>query len=401
MDKGWIKLYRALIKKPIWRMSTPKQKVILITLMLMANHTHREWEWKGKSYSAGPGQFVTSLNSIMKFAGDDISIQNVRSSIRRFERYGFLTNHSTNRNRLITLVNWREYQDKTAHLTNGSTYTQQGLEDGWVKFHKVLFEKDAWKKSTPEQKVVLITTLLMTNHTCKEWLWEGSTYRAEPGQFVATLNAIKHECGLGVSIQNVRSAMRKLEKVGFLTSRATKYNHLVTLTNWAEYQAEPEEVTNRSTSNQQTPNRGATDPQQLPKNDKNDKNDKNKSIGGLVEKISTPQPSEKNIDYNSIVDLYHEKCPSLPKIIRMTKTRREKVNSRFQEMGKDFDKMAALFQKIESTPFLKGENKRNWVANFDWVFANEQNWVKVLEGNYDERKNSKQPSKKVNDIWNE
>ena len=63
--------------------------------------------------------------------------------------------------------------------------------------------------------------------------------------------------------------------------------------------------------------------------------------------------------------------------------------------------MAALFQKIESTPFLKGENKRNWVANFDWVFANEQNWVKVLEGNYDERKNSKQPSKKVNDIWNE
>ena len=27
-----------------------------------------------------------------------------------------------------------------------------------------------------------------------------------------------------------------------------------------------------------------------------------------------------------------------------------------------------------------------WVANFDWVFENEKNWVKVSEGNYDNKR---------------
>ena len=398
MDKGWIKLYRILISKPIWRMSTPKQKVILITLMLMANHTHKEWEWKGKSYSAGPGQFITSLNSIMKFAGEDISIQNVRSSIRRFERYGFLTNHSTNRNRLVTLVNWREYQERTPRLTNRSTYTQQGLEDGWVKFHKVLFEKDAWKKSSPEHKVVLTTVLLMANTVYKEWLWEGKVYSAEPGQFVATLNAIKEECGLGVSIQNVRTAMRKLERLGFLTSRATKYSHLVTVVNWGEYQEIPADLTNRSTSTQQSSNRPPTDSQQLLKNNKNNKNNKKGEDDLAEKKISAPQPSGKNIDFDSVIGLFHEKCPSLPKVLRISKSRREKIKARLEEMNHEVEMLEKLFKKIEKTPFLKGENKRGWVANFDWVFENDKNWIKVLEGNYDSREKNKQELN-VNDLW--
>ena len=109
---GWIKLYRELLDKPIWFESTPEQKVILVTLLLMANHDGRQWEWQGQQYYAGPGQFVTSLPKIAEKAGPGISIKNVRTALKRFEKYGFLADKSTNKNRLITINNWGFYQDK-------------------------------------------------------------------------------------------------------------------------------------------------------------------------------------------------------------------------------------------------------------------------------------------------
>src|SRR5690625_4537621 len=117
--------------KPIWLESTPEQKVILITLLMMANHKENEWEWKGKPYKVSPGQFITSLESIARNAGKGISIQNVRTALKRFEKYGFLTNKSTNKNRLITIVNWGYYQqedgDKTSKLTSNQQTTNKQL----------------------------------------------------------------------------------------------------------------------------------------------------------------------------------------------------------------------------------------------------------------------------------
>ena len=129
MDKGWITLHRKLLDKPIWFESTPEQKVILITLLLMANHKEREWEWMGKPYKAKPGQFVTSLESIRQKCGKGISLQNIRTAIKRFEKYEFLTNEVTKVNRLITIINWEFYQDKNSELTKKLTVNQQSVNN--------------------------------------------------------------------------------------------------------------------------------------------------------------------------------------------------------------------------------------------------------------------------------
>lgn len=110
MSQGWFKLHRELFEKAIWQSSTPEQKVILITLLGMANHQGKEWEWKGKQFKAMPGQFVTSIDSIIERCGKGISTQNVKSAIKKFEKYDFLTNESTKTGRLITIVNWGLYQ---------------------------------------------------------------------------------------------------------------------------------------------------------------------------------------------------------------------------------------------------------------------------------------------------
>jgi DNA replication protein DnaD len=109
-NKGWIKLYRVILAKSIWLQSTPEQKTILIALLLMANHEGKEWQWKGKTFKVNSGQFITSLDSIIKKCGKGISKQNVRCALKRFEKYGFLTDEATNTERRITIINWELYQ---------------------------------------------------------------------------------------------------------------------------------------------------------------------------------------------------------------------------------------------------------------------------------------------------
>lgn len=108
---GWIKLHRELIDKPIWQNSTLEQRIILITLLCMANHKQKKWEFNGELYEIQAGQFITSLPGIVeKCASKEITVQKVRTALDRFEKLGFLTGKSTNKNRLITIVNWNIYQ---------------------------------------------------------------------------------------------------------------------------------------------------------------------------------------------------------------------------------------------------------------------------------------------------
>ena len=104
--EGWIKLHRKLQEKAIWQCTTPEQKVILITILLNINSDKKEWEWQGKQFVCEPGQMVTSLNSLAEKCGKGVTIQNVRTALDKFEKYGFLTNQSTKTGRLITVVNW-------------------------------------------------------------------------------------------------------------------------------------------------------------------------------------------------------------------------------------------------------------------------------------------------------
>ena len=120
VNGGWVKLYRELKSKSIWQLSSPEQKVVLITILLLANHEENKWEWKGEQFICKPGQLITSINSLVRECGDGVSIQNVRTALDRFEKLGFLTNVSTKTGRLITVLNWEKYQGKDFVDNKGS-----------------------------------------------------------------------------------------------------------------------------------------------------------------------------------------------------------------------------------------------------------------------------------------
>ena len=52
------------------------------------------------------------------------------------------------------------------------------MDNGWIKLYRVLLDKYIWLRSTPEQKVILITLLLMANHEPHKWVWNKKRVRS-------------------------------------------------------------------------------------------------------------------------------------------------------------------------------------------------------------------------------
>ncbi|WP_286910710.1 DnaA N-terminal domain-containing protein [Clostridium sp. UBA1652] len=158
--------------------------------------------------------------------------------------------------------------------------------EGFIGLYRSLLDKPIWKQSTPEQKTILITILLMVNHKEAEWEWQGQKFSVKPGQTVTSLENIVLNCGKGVTTQNVRTALKRFEKLGFLTNESTKTGRLLSVVNWEVYQVEQKQTnkdTNKDlTKSQQRPNKDLTNDQQRPnkdltpnKNDNNNNNDNN------------------------------------------------------------------------------------------------------------------------------
>ena len=92
---------------------------------------------------------------------------------------------------------------------------------------------------------------------------------------------------------------------------------------------------------------------------------------------------DKNrILYQQIIDLFHETCVSFSKITALSEKRKKMINARLNTYG--IEKITEVFNKAESSDFLKGKNNRDWKANFDWIM-NDTNFAKILDGNYDNK----------------
>lgn len=93
--------------------------------------------------------------------------------------------------------------------------------------------------------------------------------------------------------------------------------------------------------------------------------------------------SDDKVPYQKIADTWNEKCgDNYPRVTNMGKTRREHLRARWEQFGGSLETFEKLFGMVNDSVFLQGQNNRNWKANFDWVIKNEDNPIKVLEGNY-------------------
>lgn len=85
------------------------------------------------------------------------------------------------------------------------------------------------------------------------------------------------------------------------------------------------------------------------------------------------------IDYQNIINLYNTICVSLPKVTKLSDSRKRAIKARLKSYTEEDLKKA--FELAEQSDFLSGRNGKWSGASFDWLL-NETNLVKVLDGNY-------------------
>lgn len=192
----------------------------------------------------------------------------------------------------------------------------------------------------------------MANHEENDWEWQGKKFKAEPGQFVTSLESIAKTAGKGITIDHVRTAIERFRKLDFLTNKSTKTGRLITIVNWESYQDTEKKSQSK---NQRTP-------KQLPTNN-NEINIYN------------------NVPFEEIKNKFNEICSELPQVKSISSKRRIKIATRWKEQP-DINYWIEIFKKVQASDFLNGKSGNKWKCSFDWIFDNDTNYIKILEGNY-------------------
>lgn len=209
-------------------------------------------------------------------------------------------------------------------------------ENGWIKLNKKIL-KWGWY-SDVNVKITFLHLLLVANYEEGEYLGQ----KIKRGQAVIGLKATSKK--IGISIQNLRTALEKLEKSGEITRKSTNKFTLVTIENYSKYQdreaVSDNNANKRLTNDQQTTNKRLTNDQQHLRNKeyKNNKNIRNIYISDIV----ASEPAQLHGYLNDFVKMRKSiKAPLTARALKTVLKELEKLS------GGDIEtKIAILEQSI-------------------------------------------------------
>lgn len=99
-----------------------------------------------------------------------------------------------------------------------------------------------------------------------------------------------------------------------------------------------------------------------------------------VSDIEIGDEKKMNFKLNQVMDVWNcfAKKNNLQKVMKLTEKRKKAIIRR--KNNTDFD-LQKIFEEIENSDFLLGL-KTDWAVNFDFIFCSENNYLKILEGQY-------------------
>jgi hypothetical protein len=282
--------------------------------------------------------------------------------------------------------------------------------EGWIKLHRDI--KKHWIWQDPVKLKWWLDILMCANYEDKKVNIGMQLIDCKRGQCVMSLASWAKQWGVSRDI--VRAFLILLENDGMISRTShTKFTQ-ITVCHYDSYQDDA------TTKSPQSHNQVTTNSQQshTNKNNKKDKNEKKREVASENEfsvshaddnnlksddydknssfQIKTEEicgrkekssAKKENIDCQTVVEMYHRCCPSFPRVMQLTEARNRKIRMRLAEMDGDMARLELVFNTMERSKFLCGDNRQGWSATFDWIFDNAQNWVKVLEGNYKDKTN--------------
>ena len=139
--------------------------------------------------------------------------------------------------------------------------------DGFVILYRKLKAWE-WYDDVP-CKVLFIHLIISVNYYQSKW----RNVTINPGQFISSTDKLAKNTGL--SIQQLRTAIKKLRSTNDIEVLTFSTYSIFTLTNWQKYQYKNDAFNRRATNEQQTGNKRATNEQQLINNNNKENKDNN------------------------------------------------------------------------------------------------------------------------------
>jgi DNA-binding transcriptional MerR regulator len=159
---------------------------------------------------------------------------------------------------------------------------------GWIKIHRKFLDWEWFNKS--EAVHLFLYMLLKANH--KDNKWQGNDVKR--GQFISSLGNISS--ATGITIQQIRTILKKLEKTNEIVVKSTSQFTIVTICKYECYQDENEDTNKRITNNQQTTNKQST-------TNKNEKNNKENIYREFQHLFITEDEVKKLLDKHTITQI--------------------------------------------------------------------------------------------------
>lgn len=103
-----------------------------------------------------------------------------------------------------------------------------------------------------------------------------------------------------------------------------------------------------------------------------------------------------DIKPSEVVEMYNTICKSLPKVMRLSNDRRKKIRTLIKNV-RDRTLIETVFRKVEESDFLSGRSGKWSGCNFDWIIKY-NNFVRILEGVYDNKASPLQTNNQNNDL---
>lgn len=101
---------------------------------------------------------------------------------------------------------------------------------------------------------------------------------------------------------------------------------------------------------------------------------------------------KSRVDYELVARMYNDTCVSFPHLTTLSDARKKAIKARLNKYT--IEDLQKAFELAEASDFLKGNNGRNWSANFDWIIK-DTNIAKILDGNYNNRASQHTNNNKV------
>jgi hypothetical protein len=105
-NKTWIKVYRKIKEKAWYKRSAYVH--LWLHILIKAEHSEKEFLWNGQTQKTKRGQFLTGRKALSKDTG--IPQSSVEDILNLFVKDGQIRQDKTSKFRLITVLNYAEYQ---------------------------------------------------------------------------------------------------------------------------------------------------------------------------------------------------------------------------------------------------------------------------------------------------